>query len=974
MSFKYKRKKTTSLLILGLIWLAGFFCDRIWFSLDRSIPAWDQADYLTGSLNYWQALQDPQWLNGEWWQSFWLLSSKIPPLTYVATAIVQNIFGTGFDQATLINLFFNAILLGSVYGLGTILFAESVGLWAAVLCQIMPALYRYRLEFLLDFPLTAVVSLCFFCLTAWHLATDNHLGFGNDSGSSNSQSDNSRSDNLQSYNLQSYKSQPETLKSKNPKSKNSKSGNSKSKNLKSKNTKHPTSKPRTPKSIIHSSLFWLVSFGLSFGLALMVKQTTLIFMFTPLFCLGVGSLIRHRWGKLLQLIISLGLSALVFAPWYRTNWLLILTSGKRATVDSAIAEGDAPLNTLGAWIFYLQQLPYQVSLPLLLIPTVVLLLYWTIVVKIKNKNLKLTKLSSDNSEPKNLDIEDLNSNRFNPQLHLPEFKWLGIFLLGAYFFSSLNPNKDDRYVLPYLPVLSILLAYGLTRIRSVWGKPIRWGTLGLATILMLFNLFPIGGIPGNFLTQNLSAKVQHYPYTGKEFPHPEVIEQIVQTEPYLRSTLGVLPSTSVVNQHSLNYYGALKNFQVYGRQVGTRESFVEQDARSLSWFLTKTGNQGSVPKAQTAIVQIVETGGDFELNKTWELPDNSTIKLFYQKTPSVEVGVVDDAPPSSQVTLTQVKVPASTPPGLPVPITYEWRGSWSALKNGLVLLNWENITSNLTPKNSTPEDLNSKDSTSKDSTSINKNATNKNPLNQSTLWLHDRGIGMGRLKSNDVGRSQSKLFQVTERLAMLPPKNTVPGNYTLKANYLNRISGETYEIPVPKVTLEINPEAIATPAPELDLLTQLRELGATMPEGVEALEKVFDEVGRINQYDPIQDYLLQARQILTYRLENTTQTKTSQYRDWAYTLALTNVLQRRVDDAIASLEKVIQLDPENPYAYAYLAFVQLYDWRGAAAEKSLEPALVKNPEIMEIKALSGVAALMQGNVIKAWQILSKLYL
>ncbi|MEO0968206.1 MAG: phospholipid carrier-dependent glycosyltransferase [Cyanobacteria bacterium J06639_18] len=682
-------------------------------------------------------------------------------------------------------------------------------------------------------------------------------------------------------------------------------------------------------------------------------------MFTPLFCLGVGSLTRYRWGKLLQLITGLGLSTLVFAPWYRTNWLLILTSGKRATVDSAIAEGDAPLNTLGAWIFYLQQLPYQVSLPLLLIPTVVLLLYWVVAVKIKNKNLKLKKLNPDSSESENLDSEDLNPNRFNPQLHLSEFKWLGIFLLGAYFFSSLNPNKDDRYVLPYLPVVSVLLAYGLTRIRSALGKPIRWGTLGLATILMLFNLFPIGGIPGNFLTQNLSAKVQHYPYTGKEFPHPEVIEQIVQTEPYLRSTLGVLPSTSVVNQHSLNYYGALKSFQVYGRQVGTRESFVEKDARSLSWFLTKTGNQGSVPKVQSAIARIVENGDDFELNKTWELPDNSTIKLFHQKTPPVEVGVVDDASPSSQVILTEVKVPTSAPPGLPVPVTYEWQGSWSALQNGLVLLNWENITSNLTSKNSTP---------------TNQSATNKNPPNQSTLWLHDRGIGMGRLKSNDVGRSQSKLFQVTERLAMLPPKNTVTGNYTLKATYLNRISGETYEIPVPEVTLQINPEAIATPAPELDLLTQLRKLGATMPEGVKALEKVFDEVGRINQYDPIQDYLLQARQILTYRLENATQTKTSQYRDWAYTLALTNVLQRRVDDAIASLEKVIQLDPENPYAYGYLAFVQLYDWRGAAAEKSLEPALAKNPEIMEIQALSGVAALMQGNVIKAWQILSKLYL
>ena len=874
MTAKNKRKKFTSYFVLGLIWFLGTVCDRIWFGLDRSIPAWDQADYLTGTLNYWRALQDPQWLDGEWWQSFWLLSSKIPPFIYIAAGIVQNIFGTGFDQATLVNLLFNGILLASVYGLGKILFTESVGLWAAVLCQIMPALYRYRLEFLLDFPLTAVVTLCFFCLTAWHLATDNNSNH---------------------------------------------------------NSNHNS------KTKIQNPLFWTIAFGLSLGLALMVKQTTLIFLLVPLAWVGLSSLFSRSWGRLLQLITSLGLSALVFGPWYRTNWLLILTSGKRATVDSAIAEGDAPLNTLGAWTFYLQQLPYQVSLPLLLIPIVALLLYWGVAIGIKNKKLK-------------------------PKLHLWELKWLGIFLLGAYLLSSLNPNKDYRYVLPYLPVLSIFLAYGLTRIRSVWGKGIRWGVLGLATILMLFNLFPLGAVPGNFLTQTLSAKVQHYPYTGEKFPHPQVIKQIIQTQPYLRSTLGVLPSTSVINQHSFNYYGALKNFQVYGRQVGVRESFVEQDARSLSWFLTKTDNQGSIPKAQAAIAQKVETGGDFQLNKTWKLPDSSTIKLYHQKTPPVEVQVIGEALPPTKVILAQVTVPISAPPGVPVPVTYQWRGNWSALQNGLVLLNWENTT----PENST----------SKDSTSKNQNITT-----QSTVWFHDRGIAMGRLQSNDAppslrlsptGLSQSKLFQVTERLAMLPPKNTVPGNYTLKATYLNRISGESYQIKVPEVTLEINPQAAATPAPELDLLTQLRELGATMPQGIKALEKVFDEVGRINQYDPIQDYLVQARKTLTYRLEHIAQIKTLQYRDLAYTLALTNVLQRRVDNAIASLEEVIQLDPENPYAYAYLAFVQLYDWQGAAAEKSLEPALAKNPQIAEIKALSGVAALMQGNLIKAWQILTKL--
>ncbi|WP_347566439.1 glycosyltransferase family 39 protein [Scytonema sp. UIC 10036] len=288
----HRRKKFRSLVILGLIWVLGMVCDRVWFALDRSIPAWDQADYLTGTLNYWQAFQNPQWWSQEWWQELWLLSSKIPPFTYILTAVVQNVFGTGPDEATLVMLLFNGVLLGSVYGLGKVLFDESVGLWAAFLCQVLPALYRFRLEFLLDFPLAAVVSLSFFCLSVWR-------GFGT------------------------------------------------------------AEAQRTLRKRRVVEWLWALAFGLSFALALLVKQTTLIFLLVPIVWVGVGTLRARRWDRLAQLVVGLCFSVLVFGPWYRTNWLIVLTSGKRATVDSAIAEGEAPLNTLG---MVTAQLPHQVSL------------------------------------------------------------------------------------------------------------------------------------------------------------------------------------------------------------------------------------------------------------------------------------------------------------------------------------------------------------------------------------------------------------------------------------------------------------------------------------------------------------------------------------------------------------------------------------------------------------------------------------
>ncbi len=167
MAQQHRDSEGKSLLVLGIIWLLGAISDRLWFALDRSVPAWDQADYLTSTLKYLQALQHPQWFSGEWWTNFWLLSTKIPPLAYILTVPFLQVFGTGDDRATLVHLLFSAILLASVYNLGAQLFNRQVGLWAAAICVLLPGLYRFRLQFLLDYPLTAAITFAFYCLTMW---------------------------------------------------------------------------------------------------------------------------------------------------------------------------------------------------------------------------------------------------------------------------------------------------------------------------------------------------------------------------------------------------------------------------------------------------------------------------------------------------------------------------------------------------------------------------------------------------------------------------------------------------------------------------------------------------------------------------------------------------------------------------------------------------------------------------------------
>ncbi len=835
-----QQKHGRSFALLGFIWLLSAISDRIWFALDHSVPAWDQADYLTGSLNYWEALQHPQWFSGEWWRDLWIISPKVPPLTYLLTSPFQTLFGTGPDQATLVNLLFSAILFSSIYGLGTQLFSRRIGLWAAALCLLLPGLYVYRLQYLLDYPTTAMVALSFFCLTVWRHKTQN---------------------------------QP---------------------------------------SSSRSQWLWAIAFGFSFGFALFVKQTALFFLFTPIVWMGITTLKQRRWKQCTQLLTALLLSGLILMPWVRTNWLLMLTSGKRATIDSALAEGDPALNTLKAWTYYWNLLPYHVSWPLLLVPLVGFLLY-------------LIKFKS-----------------FTPRIrqYLPAWRWLAVFLIGGYLLCSLNINKDFRYSFPLLPILAIVLAYGLTLWPQPWGKTVRGVTVSLAVVLMLLNLWPIGGVWGRRMAAWLSPGGDRIAHLGQKWPHEEVIANIIQTQPYLEATLGVLPSTPDVNQHNLNYYGALQQDQVSGRQVGTRLDHVPQDALTLSWFVTKTGTQGSVKRinqAQAAIVREIEQGRQFELHDRWMLPDNTVLNLYHRKQPYIEV--YPQSQPFSEVELSQVIAPQTTPPGVPIPVIYAWYGSWEQLQSGLVLLRWK-----LESDNQQPED-----------TSF-------------SFWLHDHAIGMGMLHPDSLNPDQLETgFQVIERMGMFPPKNVPRGTYKLEAVYLNRETGQTYPMTTPPVSITIDPQAQALPAPELDLVTQLRRLALDLPKGIEGLERIFDEIARINQYDPSQDYTVQAEKTLAYRLQIEPQNL-----DWAYALALSAVLQQNAPNAISALEQVIKLDAQNPFAYAYLAFVHLYNLNPQAAEVAIESALQLNPNQPEFQAIRGIAALMQAKVIPAWQDLNGL--
>lgn len=641
-----------------------------------------------------------------------------------------------------------------------------------------------------------------------------------------------------------------------------------------------------------SRWLWALGFGISCGLTVLAKPTGILFFLIPMVWVAVVSLRRSPWLHLLQWAVAAAVALLICWPWVQTNWLTILTSSGSSN-SSWIADELDLESPWSVWTYYARMLPRMVTPPLVwggLAGWIIGLIAW------KGGLVKpvAAKLSSRAAGV--------------------QWLWLLTFVLGTYGLLSLLQNKDPRHILPYVPVVVVLLVRGLT----VWsGRVWRWLRLALVAVmavLMAASLFPVVAQP--------PLKLAKYPYRGEPWPQPSVVETVLAAAPYLRSTIGVLPNLAQMNPMNVDFYGALKNFQVFGREVGFSPDYAPLDARSLTWVLAKNGEQGP-PNGGNAKAELqaqVEQSPDYQVEQTWNLPDGSQLALYHRQPQPVE------AMPSGQLEQ-RVSLSVVTPPSASVgtvPVTYQVLGPWQALADGLLILSWQA-----------------------------DGAGNAG-------WIHDHGIGLGNLYAGQIAPDPTTGFTVTERLAMEVPQGTPPGTYRLVAEYLNRTTGEAYPLQTGDVRLRIEPGSAPESGLEPDLVSQLHQLSQGLANGT--LDPIFNTVSRINQYDPLQDYLKQAEQAMTYRSQ-----QAPERLEWLYTRLMAQVLRQDPRAAIATLNQVTTVAPSNPYHWLYLGFVQLYRWHPGEANQALAEAEKLAPDMPELKALQAVAAAQQLNVWRAWK-------
>ncbi|MGL5035802.1 MAG: ArnT family glycosyltransferase, partial [Microcystaceae cyanobacterium] len=399
-------------------------------------------------------------------------------------------------------------------------------------------------------------------------------------------------------------------------------------------------------------------FSLCLGLALLTKQSILFYLFFPLLFLTITFLWQRQWLRILQLILSFLGSTLIWYPWYRTNWIYLFSTAQNSNAIPAALEGDPATNTLAAWVYYAKDLPLAVSWVLLIIPIVGFLLHLLGRFPREKESLPTPKVTSG-------------------------LLWLGLYFGGTYLICSALYNKDSRYIIPYLPILAIFLAYGLTRWRSRW-YGVRWATIMLAIIVTLTNLYPIPF--SDQFSQTFSPEVLFRPKFEARVPNQAVFETAIAKTPYQVVNIGVIPNTDQINPNTLNYFGTLANYQGSSRELGTNSEKVKEDSQNFQWFLRKTGENGFAQAPQLEFADQLPKDAQFKLIKNWSLADQSQLELYQQTNPFVTIKISELK--TDQLQLQKITIPEKATAGFPLPISYQWSGNSSLFTDGLVLLTW----------------------------------------------------------------------------------------------------------------------------------------------------------------------------------------------------------------------------------------------------------------------------------------------
>jgi 4-amino-4-deoxy-L-arabinose transferase-like glycosyltransferase len=144
-----------------LFWLSLAIVNIWWLKADTRPPYYDTAGHATTTL---QLVKLTLHGNPQSVLEGILSVGPYPPFAHLVALPFVLLFEPTIDALLAANLVFLGIVLGCVYGLGRLFGRPFTGVLAAFLVGMYPVIYGLSRHYLLDIPLTAMVTLSIFCL------------------------------------------------------------------------------------------------------------------------------------------------------------------------------------------------------------------------------------------------------------------------------------------------------------------------------------------------------------------------------------------------------------------------------------------------------------------------------------------------------------------------------------------------------------------------------------------------------------------------------------------------------------------------------------------------------------------------------------------------------------------------------------------------------------------------------------------
>jgi hypothetical protein len=587
------------------------------------------------------------------------------------------------------------------------------------------------------------------------------------------------------------------------------------------------------------------------------------------------------------------LAGAIAAPWHLYNLIFLIGGWRSSLIDAARAEGDPMPSTLAAWWVYPELLIAQLGWPLLAMLLV---------------GLALNGLRRRATSPP-------------APINGPALRWLLLFVVAAYVLLTLIPNKDARFIAPWLPVLTVLavgLSMQMATGRGIVARGVVLGTTALITLGLMFPLSPTtalarilgGGQPVRFVSD-------------PTWPGAAVIETIGAAAPYQMSILALITASPTGNAHTLSFFGRQGSGpRVYAREIGQSTRDFDYERLAYDWYLLDTADPRAGSGLMSEMAQAVAQDPAMTEVARWPGPrtrDGETVGewvLMRRNEPRLEVAQTT----APAVALTDLDLPDTAQSGRSITFSYRLEGTAEALREGVIVQQWYR-----------PE------------------------ISTAPVWTQVHPVAEGLLADAFSGGGVA----ITQRLSFLA--SAPAGRYRVQFALVDD-DGTTMPLDHEAVFITLvdapasEPRLLSLAGSGLDPNSRLAFWSRMLAQGPGEFDTLFADVGRVNMAHPRQAYLDAAR-------------RQQGPGDHSLQLVLVCALQRDADCAARALQDLLERNPDDALAWAYLSVIELYRRQSGAALAALNRAEALGLSLPELNWLRAAALMLDGRVVTAVRLL-----